>query len=40
MNLLNIVDLHLLERVRGAIQLDVYQTYKLAMNPGHSSREL
>ena len=37
MDLINAVDLHLLEGVRGAVRLFIDTTYKLVMNPSHSS---
>ena len=40
MDLINTVDLHLIEGVSGAMQLDIDLTYKLAMNSSFSSQEL
>ena len=36
MELIAVVDLHLLEGVRGAMSLDIDSTYKAAMNLGRS----
>ena len=40
MELIVVIDLHLLKGVHGAMRLDIDSTYKLALNPDRSSREL
>ena len=40
MDLINAIDLHLLEGVRGVMRLDIDSTYKLEINLGSSLREL